>query len=254
MKQELCFQLLNPTSKRWEIYKKIFNKVDKAISKLPIKIHKRTFDDEHFQMVEIVEYSGIDIQVSAVNKAIKILYDANLQTELIYNKNLSGGNIFTALNGHDIADCMKAINDVNKKVDTFIKLMTETTLDHNLQTHTDILDIYNVLGQSILPDISKNQQRTTTKFKLDKPTCKKWKSYVNLLPTIDKQIKKSKIKLITRFTDEHNYTVQEVFDYDNEKQFLNLALQLRDIVNPKGLFFTMIHRNNIKNGTNKHDR
>ncbi len=146
MKNELCFQLLEPTTKKWNIYKELFNKIDKVLKEYQITVYSREFDDVHFQVTEIIEIDLYDNQIKIIKTISKMLHDHNLETELIYNKLLSEGLTFNAFKSHDIADCMKAVNKLNKEFKSFVKLITETNVNHNKEIHKDILNIYKILG------------------------------------------------------------------------------------------------------------
>ena len=82
--------------------------------------------------------------------------------------------------------------------------------------------------------------RTTTIFQMNAPTNKKWDCYVGLLPEIDNIIRDLDIDLLTRKTQESDHTVEEVFDYRNGSQFLDLAKELTKLVTICQLQFTLI--------------
>ena len=82
--------------------------------------------------------------------------------------------------------------------------------------------------------------RTTTKFKLDEPTREKWDKYITLIPEIDKIARNIDVGLITRLTDETDYSVEEVFDYRQSEQFTRLINKLSALVERNNLSFTLI--------------
>ena len=84
--------------------------------------------------------------------------------------------------------------------------------------------------------------RTTTKFRLDDPTRIKWDQYIALIPQIDEIMRDNEIELLTRCTEENDYSVEEVFDYKNEHQFTALVVTLNQLVNKANLFFTLLKR------------
>ena len=82
--------------------------------------------------------------------------------------------------------------------------------------------------------------RTTVKFQMDYPTRAKWDCYIGILPKIDKIVRKLDVELLTRKTEENNYTVEEVFDYRHGAQFLELTKEIVTLVTKCDLTFTLL--------------
>ena len=82
--------------------------------------------------------------------------------------------------------------------------------------------------------------RTTVKFQMDDSTRAKWDDYIKMLPKIDEIVRKLDIELLTRITKENDHTVEEVFDYRDGSQFLELTKDIVTLLTKCDLTFTLL--------------
>ena len=58
--------------------------------------------------------------------------------------------------------------------------------------------------------------RTTVKYQMDDPTRIKWDKYISLIPETDNILRTAGVDLLSRHTEERDYSVEVVDEYDEE--------------------------------------
>ena len=84
--------------------------------------------------------------------------------------------------------------------------------------------------------------RTTVKFTLDDPSRKKWDKYMSLIPYIDDIMRDHNVNLLTRSTEEADYSIEECFDYLNEEVHQHMIMRLTNFTHSHDLFFTLLKK------------
>ena len=72
--------------------------------------------------------------------------------------------------------------------------------------------------------------RTTVHFRLNNPTREKWDQYISLIPKIDLIMRVHNVELMSRRTQEHDYTVEETIEYEGSQTIYQLTIKLTEFL------------------------
>ena len=248
MELEVCIQMNDCDDSKWNCYKKFHSKIDKLIKKYNINIISRDFNDQHYQLTEVCEFDTTHTHLQASIEVTNLLRENNYEQEILYVKSLEDSKFFPQFQLKDIADCMKEIVKLRNDFKEFVSDITESNTYHHTKAHSDIVNIYNILGSTVLPEKKKDFIRTISKVSLTiekKNKYEIWDTVTNILNEADKIIRQHNVKLISRTFNEDELTLYEVFEYSNPSNFMNVSMDLKTLAHSHNIIVNMIELKEI---------